>query len=262
MAPRTGMFGWADLSTTDVEAARTFYEGLFGWTSRILPTTVGVDYTIFTQDELMVAGMGPQPPGLPPGTPSAWHAYVMVDDADASCTAAEAAGGAVVMPAMDVMAQGRLAMVADPAGAVVGMWQPGEHRGAEVMAAPGSVGWNELQSRDLAASLPFYSAVFGWTWEADHATGYHVARLPDGSDGESMVAGAMTMPAGVPGEVPSGWFVYFDVDDCDASCTQALGLGATSAFEPMTMGPVRFGGLLDPTGAMFMVDHTAQDEPA
>lgn len=262
MAPLTGQIGWVDLATTDVEAARAFYEGLFGWRSRVMPTDVGVDYTMFTSDGRTVAGMAPQPPGMPAGTPSTWNAYVMVDDVDAACAAAEVAGGFVAMPAMDVMTQGRMAMVGDPAGAVLGMWQPGQHRGAELRGAPGSVGWNELQTRGLDAALPFYSAVFGWSWEQDETTGYWIATLPELGDGESMVAGAMTMPDAVPAEVPSVWLVYFDVDDCDEAFSHALELGATAAFEPMTMGPIRFAGLLDPTGAMFMVDHMDEPEPA
>lgn len=261
MPPVTGQIGWVDLATTDVEAARPFYEELFGWQSRIMPTGVGVDYTMFTKDGQSVAGMAPQPPGMPPGTPSMWNAYVMVDDVDAACAAAQAAGGLLVMPPDDVMTQGRLAVVGDPSGAVLGMWQPGEHRGAELRGAPGASGWNELQTRALAEALPFYTAVFGWEWEQDEGTGYWIATLPDLGD-DSMVAGAMTMPDAVPAEAPSMWFVYFDVDSCDDAFARAVELGATPVFEPMSMGPVRFAGLLDPTGAMFMVDHLTEPEPA
>ena len=82
------------------------------------------------------------------------------------------------MPAMDVMTQGRMAMIADPSGAVFGVWEPRDHQGAEVFNEPGSLTWNELQTRDLAAAMPFYAEVFGWRWEEmPDSGGYQVAHL-------------------------------------------------------------------------------------
>ncbi len=68
-----------------------------------------------------------------------------------------AAGGQVIAPAMDIMSQGRMAMIADPSGAVVGLWQPMDHQGAELFNAPGSLTWNELQTRDLESAMAFYA---------------------------------------------------------------------------------------------------------
>ncbi|MDH5278673.1 MAG: VOC family protein [Actinomycetota bacterium] len=257
-----GQFGWADLMSTDVEASRALYEGLFGWESRIMPTDVGPDYTIFTRDGQMVAGMGPQPPDMPPGTPSTWSAYVMVDDVDQVTAKAESAGGFVAMPAMDVMTQGRMAMIGDPSGAVVGLWQPNEHRGAEVTGEPGSVAWNELQTRNLAGATAFYATLFDWEWNDFDGSGYQVATLQAKEGDDKTVAGAMTMPDGVPAEAPSMWLVYFAVGSCDESVEQAAELGATVFLPPMTMGPGRFAGLTDPAGAMFMVGHFDEPEPA
>ena len=120
-----GFFGWVDLVSTDVPAAKAFYSGLFGWETEDIPTPMGPAYTMCRLGGQLVAGIGPQPPGMAEaGVPSMWNSYVMVEDIDATCTAVAAAGGAVVMPAMDVMTEGRMAMVADPSGAVVGLWQP------------------------------------------------------------------------------------------------------------------------------------------
>ena len=81
----------------------------------------------------------------------------MVEDADAILAAVPGAGGQVIAPAMDIMSQGRMAMIADPSGAVVGLWQPMDHQGAELFNAPGSLTWNELQTRDLEPAMAFYS---------------------------------------------------------------------------------------------------------
>ena len=245
-----GTFGWADLLTTDVAAAKKFYAGLFGWTYEDLPTPVGVDYTMCYVDGEMVSGLGPQPPLMAASeAPPVWNAYVFVEDADAVASAAEAAGGTVVMPAMDVMESGRMVMVAGPDGAVIGAWQPLEHQGAELFDQPGAVTWNELESRDLSASRDFLSEVFGWQWERQRGEmEYWVAHVEGTTDD---VAGAMNMPEVVPPSAPSMWVVYFGVADCDVSAGHVSELGGSLFLPPMEMGPGRFAGASDPTGAMF-----------
>jgi predicted enzyme related to lactoylglutathione lyase len=248
-----GLFGWVDLTTTDVERARTFYTELFDWTSQDLPTSQGPAYTMLYKDGRLVAGMGPQPPGMAEaGVPSLWSSYVLVEDLDAVLALVEPASGQVTMPAMDVMEQGRMAMVADPSGAVVGLWQPMAHQGAELFNAPGSLTWNELQTRDLAAATAFYTAVLGWRWEAA-GDGYQVAYLDAKEGADKSNAGAMAMPDGVPPEAPPSWMVYFAVSDCDELVASAQRLGATVFLPAMAMGPGRFAGLVDPTGAMFLL---------
>ncbi|MFZ0325322.1 MAG: VOC family protein [Actinomycetes bacterium] len=255
-----GLFGWVDLSTTDIAAARAFYQGLFGWSLVDMPTPVGVPYTMAFQGDKVVAGMAPQPPDqAQAGMPSMWNSYILVDDLDEVLAAVEPAGGTVTMPAMDVMTQGRMAMIADPSGAVVGLWEPQDHQGADLFNAPGSLAWNELQSRDRDAAIAFYADVIGWTWnksdDPDNPDGpeYFVAEVEAKPGDDKSTAGAMTTPDLVPAEVPSMWYVYFAVGDCDASVARALELGGSVVFPAMKMGPGRFAGLTDPTGAMFMV---------
>jgi hypothetical protein len=250
-----GLFGWVDLSSTDVDASKAFYSGLFGWELEDVPTPMGPSYTMCRLDGAVVAGLGPQPPGMA-GMPSIWNSYLMVDDADATCAAVTAAGGSVLMPGMDVMTEGRMAMVADPSGAVVGLWQPRDMDGADVFNVPGSLTWNELQTRDLAAAMAFYASVFGWRWEEmPDSGGYQVAHLDSKDSEDTSNGGALTMPEMVPAEVPSYWAVYFAVEDCDTAVERATGLGAAVFLPAMQMGPGRFAGLTDPTGGMFMVGH-------
>lgn len=246
-----GLFGWVDLSTSDTQRAKEFYTALFGWTAHDQPLGGGMEYTQFTIDGGLVAGMGPIPPGMQ--MPSVWNSYVMVADAADAAARAEAAGGSVVMPPMQVMDQGSMAMLMDPSGAVVGVWQPAAHEGADVFNAPGALTWNELQSRDLAAAKPFYAQVFGWEWQPGPSPGYDLAILNSKEGEDKTNAGAMGMPPGVPDEVPSYWMVYFAVEDCDDTMARAVGLGASVMFDAMEMGPGRFGGLIDPTGAGFAV---------
>lgn len=244
-----GLFGWADLVTTDVDAAKAFYGGLFGWDFEDIPTPMGSSYTMCSLDGATVAGIGPQPPGMAEqGVPSMWNSYVLVEDLDATCAAVSAAGGAVVMPAMDVMTAGRMAMVADPSGAVVGLWQPVDHQGADVFNIAGALTWNELETRDLDAALPFYTELFGWTFDDGESPGYNVIQLATKEGDDKSNGGAMVMPEGVPDESPNFWAVYFAVDECEQAVDKAVGLGGINVVPTMAIGPGKFAGIQDPTG--------------
>ena len=255
MRQPTGLFGWVDLMTGDVEAARPFYEGLFGWTSFDTPTPMGSAYTQFQKAGQTVAGMSPTPPDMAAaGVPATWNSYILVDDADGVCKAVEAAGGSVPMPSMDVMTYGRMAMIADPSGAVVGLWQPRDHEGADLFNAPGSLTWNELRSRDLERARAFYSKVFGWRLERmEGDVDYYVAYLDTKSGDDKSNGGAMNVPDGLPAGTPSHWAVYFAAEDCDAYAAKVPELGGQVVIPPMDMGPGRFAGVADPTGGSFLI---------
>jgi predicted enzyme related to lactoylglutathione lyase len=255
------MPGWVDLSTPDPAAATEFYTDLFGWTARSRPTGAGTEYTMLLLDDRLVCGLGPS---MAPGGAAVWTTYVLVGDADEIVAAAPDAGGQVLMPAMDVLTSGRMAMLADPSGAVVGLWQPRDHQGADVFNEPGTVCWNELQARDLAACLPFYEEMFGWRWERTAAGGedYFVAHLDaKGSQAEGVdtsVAGAMATPVGVPEDIPSLWSVYFSVADVEAAAGATQTGGGTVMMAPMDFDWGRFAVLADPQGGVFSVMQMAQ----
>lgn len=248
-----GLIGWVDLMTRDTATAGEFYEGLFGWTRVDMPTPMGPPYTQFFIEGKLVCGMSPMMPGVPETVGAFWNSYVIVEDAQQTVTKVLPAGGSVMMPPMEVMDQGSMAMVADPSGAAIGLWQPNQHEGAEVFNVPGSLTWNELQTRELGAALPFYSAVFGWEWVDGPDEGYKVANLPNKPGEDKTNGGAMAMPPNVPPEAPNVWMVYFAVAACDESMAKAQELGGMVFLPAMQMGPGRFGGLVDPTGGMFLV---------
>lgn len=248
-----GFLGWIDLMTRDTGRATEFYEGLFGWTHVEQPTPMGPPYTQFYKDGKLVCGMSPMMPGVPEQVGAFWNSYVIVEDIEATVDRVLPARGTVMMAPMDVMDQGRMAMISDPTGAALGLWQPGTHEGAEVFNVPGSLTWNELQTRDIDAALPFYEEVFGWEWTDGPDSGYHVANVAAKQGEDKSNAGAMGTPPGVPDEAPNVWLVYFAVDDCDTSMAAAADLGGQVFLPAMQMGPGRFGGLIDPTGGMFLV---------
>lgn len=259
MATRTsyahGTPSWIDLATPDTAAAMAFYGTLFGWTYDANPIPEGGEYIMVSKDGQVVAGMMQLSPEMAAsGMPPVWSSYVTVDDVAAAVAKVEPAGGAVMQPPMDVMDAGIMAVIADPAGAVICLWQAKEHIGASLVNEPGSLVWNELISTDLDASTAFYAEVLGWGADVADMGGMLYTTFTVGGEG---IAGGMRPP--MEG-MPSFWGIYFAVEDCDASVATATGAGATLAAELMDIPIGRMAVLEDPTGAAFSI--IALNEPA
>lgn len=235
-----GVPSWVDIGTPDPVKALAFYGELFGWDGQDMGEEAG-HYTIVSVDGKQVAAISPaQDPG-----PPRWTTYVNVDDADAVTAKAEAAGGTVVVAPMDVMTAGRMAIFADTTGAVIAVWQPGEHIGAQLVNEPGALIWNELSTSDLEKSKAFYSAVFGWGWGG-------TPEYAEAQVGGRTVAGVMPRPPAMPAEVPDSWLVYFGTPDVDATAERAKASGAMVVAGPADIpGTGRFAALIDPQGAAF-----------
>lgn len=248
--------GWLDLSSTDAAASRDFYSNLFGWKADVIPDPAAGGYAMFTLDGKEVGGVGSV---QNPQQPSAWTIYLIVADADEAATRSRDAGATVLMEPMDVMGQGRMAIIADPSGAVVGLWQPMGHAGWEIEGAPGSVCWVELTARNFPAAKQFYADVFGWTPEKfDVPEGQQQQGLPEYftfklGDAQAF-AGGLETPAEVPAEVPSFWQPYFAVTDARATTAKAKELGAQVLMGPTEAPMVGTWSILqDPQGATFAV---------
>jgi predicted enzyme related to lactoylglutathione lyase len=156
-----GAFCWVDLATTDPAGAKAFYGELFGWEAEDMPAGEAGTYTMLRLggDEVcalyeMDAARSEQ--GIPPY----WFSYVSVESADAAASRARELGGAVYGEAFDVLDSGRMALIGDPTGAAVGVWQPLAHIGADRANDPGCFTWNELQSRDPETVAAFYATLF------------------------------------------------------------------------------------------------------
>ncbi len=243
-----GMPSWVDLSTPDLEGARKFYSALFGWTCPAGPPEAG-GYSVCDLGGKTVAGLGPQ---MSPDMPPFWMTYVNVDSVDDTMAKVEANGGTVFAPGMDVMDAGRMAVFGDPLGAVIGVWQPNEHLGAQLVNEPGTYCWSELITTDLDAAKKFYGAVFGWGAEDQGPPGGPPAYTEWKVAGRS-VGGLMLKQPTMPAEMPPLWGVYFAVADADASLAKAQELGGTLIVPPMDIEPGRFAGIADPGGSMFNV---------
>lgn len=241
-----GTPSWVDIGT-DIAAAKAFYCPLMGWGAVDAgPVEETGGYGFFTRAGKLVAGFGPQ---QNPGPPY-WSTYVSVADADETAAKVAAAGGTALVGPMDVMDAGRMAVFLDPQGVVFSIWQPGQHIGAQLVNEPGSLCWNELNTRDPEGSATFYTDVFGWTHTAQQG--------PTGTYGElhlgdRVIGGMVDMRGRVPDEIPAHWNVYFAVEDCDATLTAARELGGAVVVGPFDIPVGRFAVLRDPQGATFSV---------
>jgi predicted enzyme related to lactoylglutathione lyase len=244
---------WVDLLSSDVGKSKAFYSELFDWTSQDAGEEFG-GYVTFFSDGHPVAGMSGMSPGLESRSADNWNTYISTSDIDASTEAAVEAGGQVVSPPMQVGDLGSMAILSDPAGAMIGFWQPGMHVGFGKYNEPGSVTWDEHHSKDFAASVAFYESVFGWNIHRTSDTDEF--RYFEGQVDGQTVAGLMDSASFLPAEVPSHWAVYFSVSDADAAVANAVKLGATvlRAAEDTPFG--RMADLRDATGAGFKL-HSA-----
>lgn len=232
---------WIDLAARDLPASVEFYAGLFGWNA---VNDDGHPYTIFQAGTAAVAGameLTPEMGEMPP----VWSAYVNVVDADATCAAATAAGGAVMQPPFDISDGGRIAVIADPAGAVICLFEGGSD-GTKVMDEVGGPCWFDCLSRDVAASTAFYADVFGWTSQVMDMgdTAYTIFS----NDGQP-VAGTMDMPPMIPAQVPSYWQVNIVVADADEAAAHVIAKGGTVPMPPMDTPFGRACVMVDPWGA-------------
>jgi predicted enzyme related to lactoylglutathione lyase len=184
--------------------------------------------------------------------PDLWSVYLATMDADATVARVVEHGGQVMVPPMDVMALGRMAVVVDRGGAVIGMWQPGEHRGFGVYDEPGTPAWFELHTREYDAAVQFYRDVFGWQTQVASDTPEFRYTTLDGGDGEQL-AGIMDASAFLPDGVPAGWSVYFRVADADLALSEVVALGGEVLMGAEDTPYGRLATVADPTGAVFKV---------
>jgi predicted enzyme related to lactoylglutathione lyase len=120
-----GAFMWNELMTNDVEKAKSFYRATLGWAAEEMKMPSG-SYWIAKLDDKMVAGIM-DIAMMPPGTPPHWFSYIEVDDVDARVKKVAGSGGKVIREPFDIPDVGRVAIVADATGAMVGWMTPKPH---------------------------------------------------------------------------------------------------------------------------------------
>lgn len=242
----TGTPCWIELFTTLPDDAAAFYRSLFGWEQVSAGEEFG-GYRNFLLDGSMIGGCMTNT--TPDAIPNVWSVYLESPDAAATVESARAAGMHIAVEAMPVADLGTMAMVSDPGGAMVGIWQPGTHHGIGTLGEPGTPGWFELHTKDYEPTVDFYRDVFGW--DAHTAADEPGFRYTTYGSGENQRAGIMDASGFLPDEVPSHWAVYFTVADADATIAHAVELGGSVVMAAEDTPYGRLATLADPTGALF-----------
>jgi uncharacterized protein len=241
---------WMDLLTSDTARAREFYGGLFGWTAGDAADEFG-GYFMFFADNEPVAGCMPKMPGVPSmAGPDSWGVYLSTADTKGTIDKAVAHGGTLREGPMDIADLGIEAIFTDDVGARIGVWQAKSFPGTSAFGPVGTPSYFELITRDYAASVAFYTDVFGWQPEvAGDTDEFRLSVLKD-SDGET-IAGIMDGAGFMPPDVDDQWQFYVQVADTDAALARVTELGGT-VFQPGIDTPYgRLAAAADPTGAPF-----------
>jgi predicted enzyme related to lactoylglutathione lyase len=247
-----GSFSWAELATTDPAGAKKFYTSLFGWGIEESPFGPGSD-DIYTRLQLTGKDVGAlypmQKEQRSQGVPPNWLPYVAVTSADETAKKAKEIGGKVLMEPFDVMEHGRMAIIQDPTGGTIALWQARKHIGAQRVNEPGGFCWMELLTKNPSDAGKFYADLFGWTPKNSRFDESYTEFWK----GEAPIGGMMKIKPEW-GEMPSNWSVYWQVKDVDESAAKAKSLGAKVVVEPQDIPTVgRFAALQDPQGAAFSV---------
>lgn len=247
---------WFDLMSSDPARAADFYHEIFGWEIEAPPQPEFGGYQNFTRNGKRVAGLHPV---MGEGPANIWSVYLHTSDGNATIAAAEAAGATVMVPPMAVGDLGSMMVIVDPAGAVIGFWQPGTHAGFTEWGEHGTPYWFECQSKDYDASLAFYRTVLGARIDEIGTGGDPNAVGPDRYGqvfaGESAYSGIMDAAKLFPPEVPSFWQVYITVDDVAATVKQSEALGAEILMPGEETPYGTLAAIRDPLGALICLGH-------
>lgn len=121
-----GKIGWIDLTVDDAGGVSAFYEAVTGWKREAVPVDNYEDYCVSPpgSDEPIAGICHARGPNA--GMPAQWLMYITIPDLQSSLHQCESLGGSVICPARDMGSYGQMAVVADPAGAVIALMQPAE----------------------------------------------------------------------------------------------------------------------------------------
>ncbi len=250
-----GTFSWVDLATTDAEGAKAFYGELFGWEADDMPAGETMTYTMLRVGDDYVGGLyemdaGQREAGITPY----WLSHVTVEDADAGAERARELGGTVHGGAFDVLDAGRMALVEDPTGAQLALWEPKRHADAGRVNDPGCLTWNDLQTSDPSPAADFYAALLGWEMEPIEEDGklvYVTIKNSGSSNGGIMPS----QNGGAP-----YWLAYFTVASCEDALAKARELGGEVLAGPLDIGAGTISVLRDLPGAVFAIFEGETDD--
>jgi predicted enzyme related to lactoylglutathione lyase len=238
---QTGRVVWRELLTPDVDSAQAFYGRLFDWRFDAMDLGAGPPYPTITAGGAAIGGFARMTPGA--RSPASWTSFVSVESVDAALSGARAGGGSVATGPFDVRVAGRVAVLADPWGASLGVFRAGAGDPPLPDVPPeGSFCWETLVTPDPRAALTFYGGTLGWTAGPGPGGG----AVPVFLAGGRQVADVQKASSGRS----AAWITYVRVARLEPVRDRARALGATVAVPELRVPSVgRVAMLADPQGA-------------
>src|ERR1700733_12911987 len=248
-----GQFLWHELVTTDPEAGAGFYSRVFGWNAQ--PFSADPNYTMLSSGQSPVGGarvVDKDPLAAKVG--ANWLTYVGGPDITAALAAVEAHGGRIIHPVTALPSDsGRYAVIADPEGSTIGVFEPGAGMAGGANPTAGAVAWHELRAADVVAALQFYQAIFGWEVLRSIPMGGDVGTYYLFGIGNSQMGGAFKRPKDLAPNCPR-WLVYLAVPSVTAAVEAGLAAGGKLLNGPHEVpGGNCMAQIADPHGDVFAV---------
>lgn len=259
-----GVPAWVDLVVTDLAVATEFYGRLFGWTFHGAEPGAAAVPEHPVHLTALTSGAAAAGISTPTGGqhPTGWTTYLATEDVEETIRLATHEGATVLVPAHDLEGSARSAVITDPTGAVVGLWQSGAHTGADVTDEVGAMTWTEVLTDDVPMAMAFYSVVFGHTHTDMSAAGFTYATFA--VDGR-LAGGIGALDGAIAAQDSPHWLVYFAVADVDAAVETVQDTGG-GVVRPAWDSPFgRIALVAGPFGEAFAVmtgvDGADQGEP-
>jgi predicted enzyme related to lactoylglutathione lyase len=256
---RPGKLVWADLFTSEPEAASAFYTGLLGWTATSIDQN-GKSYIVFSNNGVPVAGIAPHSLAKE-SHPSRWIGYISVTDIKATVAAVSMTGGKIHGEPRSFPDRGMQAIIGDSEGNPIGLLQSSSGDPADDSTVNGAWNWFELYVKNPQASANFYHKALGYDMaletNSDRKTDFVL------SSGGNNRAGIAPVPSDVADAKPS-WLGVIRVADLDQTLAKVAGLGGEVLLKPHTAEfGSRFAIILDPTGGTVgLVEYIESANPA
>jgi uncharacterized protein len=238
---------WVDVmveTEEEHEATRAFLSALFDWTWQLGGPEMSF-YSLAMSQDLPVLGLG-----LSEGTHGAATTYFSTSNIEDAVARASDDGAAVVMPRMDVMDLGSMALLTDPVGAIFGLWQPGTFHGFGVMHEVNAPGWFDESSADAVRAGEFYTK---WSGHQLTSPGDGMSVL---ANGDAWYASLTTVEA-----EPPQWKPIYVVDTLERARDVVTRHGGAILIEEMPVPGSALTTFTEPVNGTTMTVMRAGERP-
>lgn len=260
-----GKFIWADLFTSDQQAASQFYTGLFGWTAttidRTSPERGPLSYIVLSNEGRPIAGIAVGPKKATSDVRGHWMGFISVADVQTALDLAVANGGKVLSETKDLHQRGTQAMLYDNQGAMVGILHSSSGDPGEYRPDPGDFTWAEVFARDTTQASQFYRNVIGYDVTPDYRADRQGTFLF--TSGGYARASLAPLPPMQPKARPA-WLLFVRVANIQDTISKVTQLGGRVLVAPMEVhGTSSIAIIADNVGAAIgIVQHDEAQPPA